>query len=90
MEFEWDEGKDAANRAKHGVSLAEAARMDWTGISGQDLRHDYGEERFLTYLLQGNRLYICIFALRNGSVRIISLRKANAREERRYGTLTAT
>ncbi len=47
MEFEWDEEKDAANRAKHGVGLELAARMDWIGgKTERDDRIDYGEERY--------------------------------------------
>ena len=29
MRIEWDEAKDAENRAKHGIGLADAARLDW-------------------------------------------------------------
>ncbi len=85
MDFDWDNGKDAANRAKHGVSLAMAARLDWEESTVvPDHRRDYGEERFrLGGLLEG-RLHICIFTIREGRIRIISLRKANAREVRRH------
>ena len=81
MEFEWDEGKNAANRAKHGVSLAEAARMDWAvGLTRLDQRFAYGEPRFRRIALLDGRYHACIFTLRAGRIRVISLRKANARE----------
>ena len=83
MEFEWDEGKDAANRAKHGVSLAEAARMDWTtGVDMPDLRFAYGEARLTRIAPIDGRKYVCIFTFRGRRIRVISLRKANAREAR--------
>jgi uncharacterized protein len=86
MEFEWDEQKDAANRAKHGVGLEEAARMDWiVGTTVADGRFEYGEERFRRYAVLGGRLFVCVFTLRDGRFRIISLRKANSREAKRYG-----
>jgi uncharacterized DUF497 family protein len=85
MEFEWDEGKDATNRAKHGIGLAEAARMDWSRITEvPDLRRDYGETRIRAYGHIESRLYFCAYAWRDGRRRIISVRKANSREERSY------
>ena len=85
MEFEWDEGKDAANQAKHGVSLGEAVLLDWeNGQTRPDSRFDYGEARTEMLAVMDSRLYVCIFAMRDGVHRIISLRKANPREERRY------
>ena len=85
MEFEWDEGKDAANRAKHGVPLGEAVLMDWeNGQTRQDSRADYGEARYEILAAHDGRVWVCIFTLRGGVHRVISLRKANRREERRY------
>jgi uncharacterized protein len=86
MEIEWDEGKDAANRAKHGVSLGEAVHLDWAGAKYQtDDRRSYGETRVVAFALIAGRLHVCVFVNRSGSRRIISLRKANKREIRNYG-----
>jgi uncharacterized protein len=86
MEFEWDATKDAANRAKHGVSLADAARLDWQiGRTEVDPRQ-YGELRLMRYAKLDGRLMVCIYTLRGTTYRIISLRKANQREIRDYGT----
>lgn len=83
MEFEWDKGKDAVNRAKHGLALADAARLDWVrGRTVPDLRADYGEARFVLFARMDGRLHVCIFAKRGERTRIISLRKANSREIR--------
>jgi uncharacterized protein len=87
MEFEWDDAKDAQNRAKHGVSLALAARLDWAvGVNVIDARFAYGELRVARYAILDGRLHACVFTERNGRLRIISLRKANQREIRDHGT----
>lgn len=85
MEFEWDEAKDAANRAKHGLSLADAARLDWAdGQAEQDIRADYGEMRFRVLARLDGRVHLCVYTVRGGKNRVISLRKANRREIMRY------
>jgi uncharacterized protein len=86
MEIDWDEEKDAVNRAKHGVGLGDAARLEWASAKLEiDERFDYGEERWIANVLLGDRLYICIYTDRTTVRRIISLRKANNRELKRYG-----
>jgi uncharacterized DUF497 family protein len=89
MDLEWDAAKDAENRRKHGLPLAAAARLDWdAGAIEPDLRRDYGEPRWtLTATLDG-RMHVCVFTLRNGRRRIISLGKANLRERRKHGNRT--
>lgn len=58
MEFEWDVEKDEANRAKHGVSLAAAAALDWDEALDQiDDRTDYGELRVSALVPRAGRLY---------------------------------
>lgn len=85
MEFEWDEEKDAANRAKHGVSLAEAALLDWASAYDRfDSRNDYGETRIRSLVPLQKRVYLCVYTVRGRAYRIISLRKANLREVREY------
>lgn len=84
MEFEWDVEKDEANRAKHGVSLA-AAALDWDEALDQiDDRTDYGELRVSALVPRAGRLYFCAHTQRGTVHRIISLRKANARQVKRY------
>ena|SRR5689334_9994318 len=45
--FEWDEAKDRANLAKHGVSFKEAQRafLDPHAVIGEDLAHSEDEAR---------------------------------------------
>jgi hypothetical protein len=47
LSFEWDDGKEKRNRAKHGISFdeAKAVFLDPFALELLDLRHDYGEER---------------------------------------------
>jgi uncharacterized protein len=81
----FDPAKDAANIAKHGVSLAEAAELDWEGaLIWPDIRRDYGEARICDIGYIGARLLYAAFVDRADGRRIISLRKANNREVKRY------
>jgi uncharacterized DUF497 family protein len=42
----FDPAKDASNTVKHGMSLVEAARIEWDdAVTWLDTRHDYGEAR---------------------------------------------
>ena len=48
------------------------------------MRFDYVEERFVAYGMVEGRVWVCVFTPRNEVCRIISVRKANDRETRRY------
>lgn len=81
----FDPAKNAANLAKHGVALATAQELDWdTAICWPDTRRDYGEARMAGIGYIGQRLYSVVYIDRADSRRVISLRKANLREEKRY------
>ena len=81
--IEFDPEKDAANIAKHGVSLGLADRIDLAGaVIFPDDRRDYGEPRWLAYHDIGERLHVLVFTERGGTIRAISLRKANDREQK--------
>lgn len=49
-----------------------------------DLRFDYAEERFVSYGRVAGRIWVCVFAPRGEAHRVISVRKANDRETKRY------
>jgi len=86
LPIEYDHGKDAENQRKHGVSLELGRRvLDGSTITMIDDRFLYGEERFVTFGDVGGRLYVAVYTLRGDSLRMISVRKANAREQARYG-----
>lgn len=87
----FDPDKDAANVAKHGLSLRLAEQMGLEdAVVVQDIRRDYGEERWVAYQEMDGRVCVLVFTMRAGALRPISLRKANEREQkffkrRRYG-----
>jgi len=85
----FDPAKDAANLAKHGVSLADAAGFEWGGaVVWTDERQDYDEARRLALGYIGLRIMALVFVDRPADHpterRIISLRRANSREVKRY------
>ncbi|MDQ0391917.1 BrnT family toxin [Labrys monachus] len=86
-EFEWDDVKAAANRAKHHISFEFGVRIfeDANRIEFDASRPGDGEIRFKAVGLIQDRLFTVVFTLRGDVCRIISARRANAREERSYG-----
>jgi uncharacterized DUF497 family protein len=87
MKTTFDPAKDAINLAKHGVSLALAAQLEWDWLLAEDdVRRDYGERRVAGYAPIDERLFCVIFTDCGDERRIISLRKANSREVKRYAS----
>jgi uncharacterized DUF497 family protein len=81
MKVTYDVAKDIKNRDKHGISLTEAAFIDWDStLIWQDIRRDYGEIRMIALAPIGERLYCVVYVDHEDDRRIISLRKANQRE----------
>lgn len=78
--------KEAINLAKHGVSLA-LAEVLFAGrhTTVVDDRFDYGEIRQIAFGLVERRFFVCVYVDRDDERRVISLRKANPREVKRYG-----
>ncbi len=85
MNYEFDPAKDESNLDKHGVLLADAGGFEWeTAVVLEDARKQYAEPRFKATGYIGDRLHVMVFCLRAETVRVISLRKANSREEKDY------
>lgn len=89
MDVTFDRAKDAANLAKHGFSLRDAAGLEWdTAVMWSDKRREYGEPRMVGLVPINDRLFCVVFVDRPleqpTERRIISLRKANNREVKRY------
>ena len=85
MQIEFDPVKDASNQAKHGVSLALAAELEWdAALVWVDTRYEYGELRMIALAPEINILYYVAFVDRGEVRRIISLRRANRREVKHY------
>ncbi len=85
MNIEFDPDKDVGNQAKHGVSLALAAELDWEdALVWVDDRFDYAELRMIALAPKTETLYYVAFVDRGEARRIISLRQANRREVKHY------
>jgi len=85
VEFEWNASKAAANRQKHGEPFERVLDLEWSlAYVIEDTRRDYGEKRYIAYAPMGERLFAVVYSWRGPRRRIISLRKANAREVARY------
>lgn len=83
IEYEWDEGKRLSNQVKHGVDFSEVAGFEWdTAVIQSSPRG--GELRHAALGFIGERLHYLVFTIRGNNRRIVSLRKANQRELRRY------
>ena len=85
MRIVFDAAKDVGNHAKHGLSLAVAAKLDWqSALVWEDARNNYGESRQSALVMLDDRVYFVAFVDRADSRRVISLRKANNREVTEY------
>lgn len=85
IDIEFDEGKSNWNVEVRGIAfeLAEEFEFD-TACYEVDNRKDYGEERIRALGFIRGKIYSLVFTLRNEKVRVISLRKANSRERKKY------
>ncbi len=86
LEFEWDEAKSHACFVRRGFDFAAATQVffDPLRIVTPDCRHDYGEDRFQVIGAIGERIFVIVYTMRGMATRIISARKANARETGHY------
>jgi uncharacterized protein len=89
LHFEWDDRKAAANEKKHGVSFEEARTVfsDDRARLIDDPDHSEDEGRFILLGLSSSlrMLLVCHCYRSDGNViRIISARKATARESKNY------
>lgn len=91
MKFEWDVHKDKLNRKRHHVSFENAVRVfcDAARIVRFDEGHSDHEDRWITIGMAYPALLLVVYTERQGGevYRIISARKANAREQREYDYL---
>ena len=86
MEFEWDDAKSDACFTHRGFGFSYVVRafQDDDRIAGRDRRRDYAEDRYRLLGMIEGRVLVVIYTMRGSVVRIISARKANAREIREY------
>lgn len=88
LHFEWDKHKAAANLKKHGVSFEDAKMVfyDEQAKMIADPDHSEEEDRFVLLGLSATlKLLVVCHCYREGdAIRIISARKATAKEKKSY------
>ena len=89
-EITFDPAKNAANVRERGLPFSLVKdEFDWVGAQMvEDRRRDYGERRFRALGFIGTRLHAVVYAPRATGMQVISLRKANRREEKGYAKKT--
>ena len=85
MKIEFDRAKREATLTHRGLDMARADEV-FAGntITVEDDRMEYGEKRFITVGLLEERMMVLVRTPRGEARRIISMRKANAREQKIY------
>jgi uncharacterized DUF497 family protein len=85
VKFEWDEQKNRINIRKHRISFEDArAIFEDVRITAVDTKQSYAEIREISLGMIRGRVCVVVYTERKGATRIISARKANQRERRRY------
>lgn len=85
MGFEWDEDKNQSNIERHGIDFIDAMEIfKQSRLTSIDRRRDYGETRKISIGKIYNVVCVVVFTIRNDNIRIISARKANFNERRKY------
>lgn len=85
MEITYDAEKRTKALEERGLDFEDAVHV-FMGpeYTVTDDRADYGEERFQTYGLFDSRLVMVVWTQRGEARHIISMRKCNERERKRY------
>ncbi len=85
MKLEWDPVKRTRTLEERGLDFADVVQVDWeTALTLEDVRQPYPEKRFITYAQIEDRLCVIAWCYRNDALRVISLRRANKRETKKY------
>jgi len=85
VKIEFDPAKSEKNAREHGLPFSLVEKFEWeTSETEIDARFPYPEERRVTFGLIEGRLHVVCHTPIDGGIRVISFRKANAREARKY------
>lgn len=91
MKIEFDPNKSERNEQLRKLPFEKAAELDWdTAVVFEDTRQNYFERRFSAYIYLGTRLHALCFKKIKDGIRVISFRKANLREVRKYEKTATT
>ena len=87
MEIDYPHPKRDVTLAERGLDMARAAEIfDGATLTVVDDRKDYGEIRQITIGFLDGRMVVMVWTQRGETRRIISLRKANEREQTAYAS----
>jgi uncharacterized DUF497 family protein len=86
MRFEWDEDKNQANIAKHGIDFADAQYVfdDPGHFEVYDEEHSIDEDRWIVYGDIGAVVMVVVTYRVEDTVRIISARELSPAERKAY------
>lgn len=84
MPFEFDPSKSASNKDKHGIDFDEAQALWDDDKRIEEDTQFVGELRHLATGRIGKRFWTAVFTLREGRVRLISVRRARDDEVQQY------
>ena len=85
MRVEFDQAKRDVTLAERGLDFADAVSVfEGRSITFEDERRAYGESRFITIGELGERMVVIVWTPRGDARRIISMRRANDREQALY------
>ena len=86
MKIDFDPIKNEKNIRVRGILFERAAEVDFdTALIFPDTRKEYGETRYIALCYLDRRLHVLCFTETETGIRVISFRKANEREAKRYG-----
>ena len=85
MKITFDAAKRDKNVEEKGLDFVNAGEVfEGATATVRDERKDYGETRFTTTGRLGGRIVVVVWTPRGNARRIISMRKANEREIKKY------
>jgi uncharacterized DUF497 family protein len=88
VEITFDPAKNERNLRERGLNFEIVSEFDFkSAILSPDTRKNYGEVRIRALGLIAGKLHALVFTLRDGTIRVISLRKANRKERNRYAKI---
>jgi len=85
VKISFDPAKRAWTLECRGLDFEDSAAVfEGPVFTFEDERQDYGETRLTTFGLLGDRVVAVVWTPRSDARHVISMRKANEREKRRY------
>ncbi len=86
MEIDYDPANRATTLDERGLDMAQAGEVfDGPHLTFEDDRQNYGEPRYITLGHLGGRMVVLAWTPRGSACRVMSVRKVNERERKKYG-----